>query len=92
LLTVHCNSPQEIFQIESDEVFSVSFALGAGLASINEGTRGALAGGAIVISCFCGRRCEEFFKSIFNKKAIYLTKKIYNRFIQGCGSCLCKDI
>lgn len=83
---------QEGFQIKSDEVFSASFALGAGLANTSEGTCGALAGGAMIISCFYGRQREEFFKSISNKKANYLTKKLYDRFIQEYGCCLCKDV
>jgi C_GCAxxG_C_C family probable redox protein len=83
---------QEIFLIKNDEVFSTSFALGGGLASTSEGTCGALAGGAMIISYFYGRRREEFFKGIPNKKASYLTKELYDRFVQEYGSCLCKDV
>ena len=83
---------QEIFLIKSDEVFSTSFALGGGFANTSEGTCGALAGGAMIISYFYGRRREEFFNGIPNKKANDLTKKLYDRFVQEYGSCLCKDI
>jgi C_GCAxxG_C_C family probable redox protein len=83
---------QEVFQIKSEELFSTSFALGGGLANTCEGTCGALAGGAMVISYFYGRRHEEFFKGIPNKKANYLTKELYDRFVQEYGSCLCKDV
>jgi len=50
------------------------------------------AGGAMIISYFYGRRPEEFFKNIPNKKANYLTKELYDRFVQEYGSCLCKDV
>jgi C_GCAxxG_C_C family probable redox protein len=83
---------QEVFQIKSEELFSTSFALGGGLANTCEGTCGALAGGAMIISYFYGRRPVEFFKNISNKKANYLTKKLYDKFVQEYGSCLCKDV
>jgi len=83
---------QEVFQIKSKVLFSTSFALGGGLANTCEGTCGALAGGAMIISYFYGRRREEFFKGISNKKANYLTKELYDRFVQEYGSCLCKDV
>ncbi len=82
----------EVFQIKSEELFSTSFALGGGLANTCEGTCGALAGGAMIISYFYGRRRKEFFEGIPNKKANYLTKELYDRFIQEYGSCLCKDV
>ncbi|MBN1468621.1 MAG: C_GCAxxG_C_C family protein [Fusobacteriaceae bacterium] len=46
---------QEVFQIKSKVLFSTSFALGGGFANICEGTCGALAGGAMIISYFYGR-------------------------------------
>ena len=83
---------QEVFQIKSEELFSTSFAFGGGFANTGEGTCGALAGGAIIISYLYGRRREEFFHGISNKKAEYLTKKLYDRFVQEYGSCICKDV
>ena len=83
---------QEVFQINSEELFSTSFAIGGGLANTCEGTCGALAGGAMIISYFYGRRREEFFKGIPNKKANYLTKELYDKFVQEYLSCLCKDV
>jgi C_GCAxxG_C_C family probable redox protein len=83
---------QEVFQIKSEELFSTSFAFGGGFANTGEGTCGALAGGAIIISYLYGRRREEFFHGILNKKADYLTKKLYDRFVQEYGSCICKDV
>lgn len=83
---------QEVFQIKSEELFSTSFAFGGGFANTSEGTCGALAGGAMIISYFYGRRREEFFKGISNEKANYLTKELYDRFIQEYGSCLCKNV
>ena len=83
---------QEVFQIKSEELFSTSFAFGGGFANTGEGTCGALAGGAIIISYLYGRRREEFFHGISNKKADYLTKKLYDRFVQEYGSCICKDV
>jgi C_GCAxxG_C_C family probable redox protein len=83
---------QDVFQIKDEGIFSASFALGGGLANTIEGTCGALAGGAMVISYLYGRSREEFMKGIPNKRAIYLVKKLYDRFIQEYGSCLCKDV
>jgi len=83
---------QEVFQIKSKVLFSTSFALGGGFANTCEGTCGALAGGAMIISYFYGRRRVEFFKGIPNKKANYLTKELYDKFVQEYGSCLCKDV
>ncbi|GAI76498.1 unnamed protein product, partial [marine sediment metagenome] len=45
-----------------------------------------------IISYLYGRRREEFFHGISNKKANYLTKKLYDRFVQEYGSCICKDV
>ena len=83
---------QEVFQIKSEELFLTSFSLGGGLADTCKGTCGALAGGAMIISYFYGRRRVEFFKGISNKKANYLTKELYDKFVQEYGSCLCKDV
>ena len=83
---------QDVFQIKNEGIFSASFALGGGLADTCEGTCGALSGGAMIISYFYGRQREEFFKGIPNEKANHLTRKLYDRFIQEYGSCLCKDI
>lgn len=83
---------QEVFQIKSEELFSTSFAFGGGFTNTSEGTCGALAGGAMITSYFYGRRREEFFKGISNEKANYLTKELYDRFIQEYGSCLCKNV
>lgn len=83
---------QEVFQIKSEELFLTSFAFGGGFANTGEGTCGALAGGAIIISYLYGRRREEFFHGISNKKADYLTKKLYDKFVQEYGSCICKDV
>ena len=83
---------QEVFQIKSKVLFSTSFALGGGFANTCEGTCGALAGGAMIISYFYGRRHVEFFKGIPNKKANYLTKELYDKFVQEYESCLCKDV
>ena len=82
---------QEVFQIKSEELFSTSFAFGGGFANTSEGTCGALAGGAMIISYFYGRSREEFFKGIPNKKANYLTKELYDKFVQEYKSCICKD-
>ena len=46
----------------------------------------------MIISYFYGRRREEFFKGIPNKKANYLTKELYDRFVQEYKSCICKDV
>jgi len=83
---------QDVFQIKNEDIFSASFSFGGGLADTCKGTCGALIGGSMMISYFYGRRREEFFKSISNGKANYLTRKLYDKFIQEYGSCLCKDI
>jgi len=83
---------EELFGIEDENLFKASYSLCGGLGSTTKGTCGALSGGAMIIGYIYGRDRKEFDENISNRKASYLSKLLYERFIQEYGSCLCKDV
>ena len=73
---------QEVLQIKDDALFRAAYPLAGGLGNSTKGNCGALSGGAMIIGYFYGRTREEFKDNIPNKKAMNLTKKLYNLFIK----------
>jgi len=83
---------QKVLQIKSESLFKGSYMFAGGLVNTCQGTCGALAGGAMIISYLFGRNSREFHEGTSNKKANYLTKKLYDKFVKEYGGCLCKDV
>ncbi len=83
---------QKVLQITSESLFKGSYMFAGGLVNTCQGTCGALAGGAMIISYLFGRNSREFYEDTSNKKANYLTKKLYDKFVKEYGGCLCKDV
>lgn len=83
---------EKIIGIRDEGMFQAAYPLAGGLGSTTEGTCGALSGGAMILGYIYGRNREEFNKNISNRKATYLAREFYERFVQEYGSCRCKDI
>jgi len=83
---------QNILQIKDESLFRASYPLSGGLGSTTQGTCGALSGGAMVLGYLYGRERHEFERGISNKKAALLSKRLYERFVQEYGSCICRNI
>jgi len=83
---------QEVFQIRNDKVFQAACGLAGGAGNSTNGSCGALSGAIMAISYLYGRSRKEFKENISNKKAAELAKKVYDRFVEEYGGCLCKEI
>ncbi|MEM1546871.1 MAG: C-GCAxxG-C-C family protein [Candidatus Methanomethylicia archaeon] len=82
----------EVFQIKNmDIVIKVSHALAGGLGLSGNGSCGALVGGVMALSFFYGRELKDMDKGRFLKSYI-MAKKLYDRFVEEFGSCICKDV
>ncbi len=83
---------QEVFQIRDNKVFQASCGLHGGVGNTTNGSCGALSGAVMTIGYLYGRGRKEFEENISNEKAATLAKKVYDRFVEEYGSCLCKEI
>jgi len=83
---------EKISGLNCPDLVKASFPLCGGITNTVEGTCGGLTGGALVIGYLYGRNKEEFEKIMFNRKSLYLAKKLFNKFIQEYNSIRCKDI
>ena len=82
----------EVFGIKDEGILRAAYPFSGGLGSTTEGTCGALSGGAMILGYLYGRSKKEFYENISDRKALYLTKLLCEKFIQEYGSCKCKDI
>lgn len=85
-------SLQEVFQMRNDEIFKAAYGFAGGVGSTTNGSCGALSGAVMAISHLYGRERKEFQEKISNKKAAFLVKKVYDRFVEEYGGCLCKEV
>ena len=83
---------QEVFQIRDDKVLQAACGLHGGVGNSTNGSCGALSGAVMAIGYLYGRPRKEFQEKISNKKAAVIAKKVYDRFVEEYGSCLCKEI
>lgn len=82
----------EVFQLKNMElVIKASHALAGGLGLSGNGTCGALVGGVMALSFIYGRELKNMDKGRFLRSYIK-AKKLYDRFIEEFGSCICKDV
>jgi len=83
---------EEVLKIKNESIFQAAYPLAVG-GGYYQSTCGALLGGTMILGYLYGRNKEEFEKKdTLDKRAGYLYRKLYNRFIREYGSCLCKDI
>ena len=83
---------EKVLGLDCPDLVKASFPLCGGITNTVEGTCGGLTGGALIIGYLYGRNKEEFEKIMFNRKSLYLAKKLFNKFIQEYNSIRCKDI
>jgi len=83
---------EKVLGLNCPGLVKASFPLCGGITNTVEGTCGGLTGGALIIGYLYGRNKEEFEKTMFNRKSLYLAKKLFNKFIQEYNSISCKDI
>lgn len=82
----------EVFQIRNmDAVIKAAHALAGGLGLPGSGSCGALAGGVMALSLFYGRGLKDMDKGRFLKSYVK-AKKLYDRFVEEFGSCICRDV
>ena len=82
---------QDVFGGIDDEVFKAGHALAGGVGLSTNGTCGALSGGVMALSCKHGRPRKNFANGRY-LKSHQLAKKLYDRFVQEYGSCICRDV
>jgi C_GCAxxG_C_C family probable redox protein len=82
---------QDVLGGIDDEVFKAGYALAGGVGLSTNGTCGALSGGVMALCCKYGRPRESFAKGRY-LKCHWLAKKLYDRFVQEYGSCICHDV
>lgn len=76
----------------SDEVFKAGTGLAAGLSG-NGGACGALTGGIMSISSYCGREFSDLpDPNGIRFKTFKIARKLADRFVEEYGSVDCKDI
>jgi C_GCAxxG_C_C family probable redox protein len=81
----------EVLNLKIDEAFKSSHGLAGGTALSGNGTCGALVGGIMAICSVHGRGLEDMGKGRF-LKSYSLAKRLYDKFVQEYGSCICKDV
>jgi C_GCAxxG_C_C family probable redox protein len=83
---------KETLHIGDERVFQAAHGLTGGTSLSSEGTCGALAGGAMAISCLIGRTYQEFQAGERKRRVFKYTTLLYNRFIEEYGSPLCCNV
>ena len=82
---------KEIFNLDLDSVIKASHELAGGGALSGNGTCGALAGGMMAIGFMYGRALKDMDKGKFLKSHM-LAKRLYDKFVEKFGSCICKEV
>ena len=83
---------QYILALPDKGLSSAAYILGGGFNLTGNGTCGALAGGAMMMSYLYGRTSQEFMNNIKHKQSHELTQRLYNQFTQKYDGCLCKEV
>ena len=83
---------KETLGIGDEKTFKAADALAGGGALSTNGTCGALVGGMLAIGSIVGRNYEDFKNGRRVRNVFKYAKKLYDRFVEEFGSCLCKDV
>ena len=82
----------ETLDIGDKQTVKAIDGLAGGTALSTQGTCGALVGGICAISSIVGRTYEDFSEGNSKRRIFMYSKKLYDKFIEGYGSPVCKDI
>jgi C_GCAxxG_C_C family probable redox protein len=82
---------QDVLGGINDEVFKAGHALAGGVGLSTNGTCGALSGAVMALCSKHGRPRENFAKGRY-LESHKLAKKLYDRFVEQYGSCICRDV
>ncbi|MCW3975272.1 MAG: C-GCAxxG-C-C family protein [Candidatus Bathyarchaeota archaeon] len=86
-------SIQETLKIRNDDIFKSASALAGGLGVTGNGTCGTLSGAVMAIGQIHGRVREDFKdEKKQRKKAYELARILIEKFVNGYGSVICKDV
>ena len=80
---------RDVLGIGSDDVFKAAYGLSGGSASLGTGNCGAYSGGILAISSKYGRKRLTDERTTTTRE---LSRKLYERFVDEYGSCICHDI
>lgn len=81
----------DVFGIVGADVFRAGHVLAGGGGLTGKGTCGALSGGVMALSCKHGRTRDSFAKGRYIR-CYHLGKRLYDRFVQEYGSCICNKV
>jgi len=82
----------EALGIENDDVFKAATGLADGVGLTGDGHCGALSGGVMAISYLFGRESKDRNDMTKQVRALRLSKKLHDQFIEKYGTCRCADI
>lgn len=81
---------QESIGYVTDDVFKSAYSLVGGMGLAGDGTCGALAGGAVAISCKYGREKKNFATKV--PKVHRLSRKLHDKFVAEYGGTICREV
>ena len=82
----------EVLGINDENVVRAATGFADGVGLSGDGHCGALSGGTLAISYFFGRKQADLGRLGKQIRALLLTKKFYERFVQEFSTCRCHDI
>lgn len=82
----------EIMGVAEESVFKAATGMADGVGLTGDGQCGALSGGTMAISYFFGRSKEDFGRMGKQIKALKLSKKLHDEFVEEFSTCRCADI
>jgi C_GCAxxG_C_C family probable redox protein len=82
----------EVLGVEDEGVFKAATGMADGVGLTGDGQCGALSGGTMAISYFFGRSKEDFGRVGKQMKALTLSKKLHDEFVEEFSTCRCADI
>ena len=82
----------EILEVEDEGVIKAATGMADGVGLTGDGHCGALSGGTMAISYFFGRSKEDLGRMGKQIKALMLSKKLHDEFVEKFSTCRCADI
>ena len=82
----------DVLGVEDENVIRAATGLADGVGLSGDGHCGALSGGTIAISYFFGRKKEDLGRMGKQIKALLLSKKFHDQFVEEFSTCRCHDI
>jgi len=82
----------ELLGMENGEVFRAATGFADGIGLTGDGHCGALSGAVMAISHVFGRKKEEFHRRGKMMKALLLSRRLENKFMDEYGVCRCHEL